>query len=151
MPVSHDAFDAETDAYSQQMKSWFRWRQSNLTHTNGPRQATSQFDDVLGLGLPAKTCTTRLLSKVQKYSNMYYSVRVAPTVQADLAGLGRPPSHADILSTVKRVTQEIWDAEDEDTRAIIDRELADDREKKHEAVNAAAVEGRERTPAEYQR
>lgn len=75
---------------------------------------------------------------------------MAQTVAADLAGLGRPPSHAETLSTIKRATQEAWDAEDQDTRAIVDQALADDRAKKDQAANAKAVAGGEKTPADYQ-
>lgn len=145
--VLHQTFVAEPDASRQQLKSWFRWRQSNLTHGNGSRQATVQLGDVLGL--PTKA-STRALSRVQKYSSLYYPTRVAQTVAADLAGLGRPPSHAETLSTIKRATQEAWDAEDQDTRAIVDQALADDRAKKDQAANAKAVAGGEKTPADYQ-
>lgn len=80
------------------------------------------------------------------YSHLYYPTRVLPTVRQDLDGLGAP-SHSQVLTTIKRVTREIWEAEDEETQNIVYQAIADAKAKKDGEV----VEGAIRTPADYQR
>lgn len=81
------------------------------------------------------------------YSQLYYTTRVLPTVQEDLKGLGVPPSHSQVLTTIKRVTKEIWLAEDVETQNIVHQALADRKAKKACEVAEGAI----RTPADYQR
>lgn len=85
---------------------------------------------------------------MEKYSSLFYETRVAATVQADIAGLGRAPSRAETLSTIKRVTKELWEGEDVETREIILEALAEDRATKEKTK--CAIKG-EQTPADYQR
>lgn len=84
---------------------------------------------------------------MEKYSSLYYKTRVIATVQADLNGLGAPPTRSQVLRTVKRVTKEKWDAEDTETRDIVLQALADDKARKDLTV----VPNVDKTPADYQK
>lgn len=89
----------------------------------------------------------RALTPVEKYSNLYYSTHVASTVMADLLGLGVAPSHSQTLTKIKRVTKEIWEAEDKETQSIVFAALTNDKAIK----DAKVVEGAVRTAADYQK
>lgn len=145
-----DAFDdtyIDVLAILQQLKSWFRWRQSALTNTSGQRLPNINIAELLSISTKGRK---RALTEVEKYSSMYYPTRVAATVQAYLDGLGIPPSRSQTLTTVKRVTKEKWEAEDDATRNIVLGALAEDKAQK--GVTPPQVEGRTtRTPADYQK
>lgn len=128
----------------QQLRSWLRWRQGNLTHATGQRQSAVNVPDLLSQSVKGRT---RALTAVEKYSQLYYVPRVLPTVREDLEGLGGAPSHSQVLTTIKRVTREKWDVEDAATRNIVLEALDDDKAKKALKV----VEGAVRTAADYQR
>lgn len=128
----------------QQIRTWFRWRQSSLTNATGQRQTVVNITQLLSASIKKKT---RALTAVEKYSSLYYKTRVIGTVEAEFAALSAPPTRAQVLHTVKRVTKEKWDAEDESTRNTVLQSLADDKACKDVEI----VPGDVRTPADYQR
>lgn len=80
---------------------------------------------------------------------MYYQTHVVATVQADLDALGIKPSRSQTLTTIKRVTKEIWEAEDDVTRNIVLEALAEDKAKK--GVTPQLECAVSRTPSDYQK
>lgn len=127
-----------------QLRSWFRWRQSALTHATRQRQTIVNITNLLTASSKGRT---QALTAVEKYSNMFYHERVAATVQTDLDRLGVQRTHSQVLTTIKRVTKEIWEAEDDTTKSIVLEALAADKADK----SVVFTDGEIRTPAEYQR
>lgn len=83
---------------------------------------------------------------MEKYSSLYYPTRVAATVQLYLDGLGNKPTHAQILTTIKRITKEKWATEDKEIREAVNQALADDKQRKAMTV----IPRDDKTPADYQ-
>jgi hypothetical protein len=81
----------------------------------------------------------RSLHEVEKYSKLYYKERVQSTVLEDLAPFGSKPPRSIVLDTIKRVTKEIYEIEDDETKAIVKAALAADLV----ATAAAAEEDKE--------
>jgi phage tail tube protein FII len=63
----------------------------------------------------------RRLQETEVYSKLYYDARVASVVREQLKSSG-PTVKA--ISVVKRVTREMWDNEDEETKRVVAEAVA---------------------------
>ncbi|KAF7976999.1 hypothetical protein HWV62_4926 [Athelia sp. TMB] len=137
----------QADRLSQQVTTWFRWRQSKLTHNTGARVSTS----LVSL-LSLSTKGGRLLTAVEKYFKLYFPQRVRIFVDAELLQFGDYPTASEKLTTIKRVTLEMWEEEDEVTRNIVFDAMARDKAKRD--ANLLQLkhdeDGDNRTPLQYQ-
>lgn len=97
----------------------------------------------------ASSDKSRLLNQVEKYSSLYYPERVRNVVADALLEYGDQPTRSQQLNTIKRVTLEIWEAEDMETRDIVFEAMAADKAKKE--ASQVQEGNNERTPLQYQR
>lgn len=86
-------------------------------------------------------------SLVHTYSKLFYDQRVAVSVEAELALMGRKPTNAERLRVTKRLTGEAWSQEDEQTISLV----TSTRDAEKAAIHAVADDSVERTPEDYQR
>lgn len=137
----------------QQLRTWFRWRQSRLTHStgehsNGSRSVTASIATLLG----SATTKGRLLTSVEKYSKLFFPTHVRHLVAEALLVYGDNPNHSQTLTTIKRVTMESWEAEDDITRDIVFSAMALDKAKRYANIDRMQnADSESRTPLQYQR
>ena len=99
------------------MKSWYRWRVNPGTHT-GRRAARLPT-------IAISNTRTRGLKPHEMYSKKFYDSKIKPVVLSEIERLGGPgPIDAGTRLTItKRVTQELYDKEDDEVKEEVLLEL----------------------------
>ncbi|KAF7984494.1 hypothetical protein HWV62_14626 [Athelia sp. TMB] len=128
-----------------QLRTWFRWRQTKLAHSTGTRAPTSSIT-----ALFAASGKSRLLTQIEKYSKLYFPTRVRHVVAKALTVYGDHPTRAQTLITIKKVTSEMWEAEDDETREEVFAAMALDKAKRDSALLNQTSDSESRTPVQYQ-
>ncbi|KAF7982028.1 hypothetical protein HWV62_30282 [Athelia sp. TMB] len=119
--------------------------QTRLTHATGSRAPMASI-----ISLFAVSSKTRPLTQVKKYSKLFFPTRVRSLVAEALVEFGDNPSRAQTLTTIRRVTTEMWEAEDDATRDIVLAAMAVDKAKREASLQAFSEEDDAQTPLQYQ-
>ncbi|KAF7980677.1 hypothetical protein HWV62_37109 [Athelia sp. TMB] len=127
-----------------QLRTWFRWRQNKMVSSRAPVAS------ITALFAAKSKSGGRLLTQIEKYSKLYFPDRVRHLVADALLVYGDHPTRAQKLTTIKRITSEMWEDEDDDTKDFVLASMAADKAKREASLLNPTEEETARTPVQFQ-